>query len=109
MPNFDSAGSASTISRTKKKAISARIPAASPVNTQRRSRSGSRARSGRSRGERPLRAIEVGGASTAMRGSGADRAAVAGQRARGVLRLREQVARQLRVLELRELVLPVAE
>src|SRR4051812_47153411 len=108
-PNFDSAGFASTISRTKKKAISNRIPAASAVSTQRSSRSGSLARSGRSRGERPLPAIEVVVASTAMRRSGSDRAAVAGQRARGVLRLGEQLARELRVLELGELVLPVAE
>src|SRR5436190_15377405 len=104
-PNLSSAGRASEIRRTKKYAIRIRIPAASAVRTQRNSLSGSRARSGRSREERPLVAIGCASAATL----GADRAPVAGHRLRGARGLREQLRRELRVVELAEARLALAE
>src|SRR3954453_14620880 len=52
-PKRSNAGLASTYSRMKKKAMRARIPAASPVSPHRRRRSGSRATGDRSKTERP--------------------------------------------------------
>src|SRR4051794_32059485 len=110
-PNFDSAGWASTISRMKKKAIRTRIPPASPVSPQRSALSGRRACSGRSREERPPRAIEVVVASTAIGRLLAARqgAAVAGQRLRRGLGLREQRVGQLGELQLVEAALALVE
>src|SRR4051812_21136725 len=104
-PNLSSAGRASEIRRTKKYAIRIRIPAASAVRTQRSSLSGSRARSGRSREERPLGAMGCASAAT----SGADRAPVAGDRLRGARGLRQQRRRELRVVELRQARLAVPQ
>src|SRR5215213_6365163 len=58
-PKRSNAGLASTYSRMKKKAMRARIPAASPVSPHRRRRSGSRATGDRSKTERPLAAGAV--------------------------------------------------
>src|SRR5215211_2490921 len=52
-PKRSNAGLASTYSRMKKKAMRARIPAASPLSPHRRRRSGNRATGDRSKTERP--------------------------------------------------------
>src|SRR3954451_1155028 len=83
-PNFASAGWASTMRRTKKNAISARIPAASAVRTRRRARS-------------PDQALRRA-ASNAI-APNLERAPVARQRGGGRLRLGQQVGRQLGEVE----------
>src|SRR6478609_10635698 len=104
-PNLSSAGRASEIRRMKKNAIRTRIPAASAVRTQRISWSGSRARSGRSREERPPVAMGCASAATL----GADRAPVAAHGLRRALGLREQLGWELGVVELAEARLALAE
>src|SRR4051794_8631782 len=80
--------------RTKKNAISARIPAASTVRIPRRTRS-------------PDQVLRLG-ASNAI-ALNLERAPVARQRAGGRLRLRQQVGRQLGEVQLVERRLAVAE
>src|SRR5437868_1230831 len=93
-PNFANAGWASTIRRTKKNAISARIPAARTVRIQRRTRS-------------PDQALRFG-ASNAI-ALNLERAPVARQRVGSLLGLGQQVGRQLREVQLVERRLAVAE
>src|SRR6478609_992636 len=104
-PNLSSAGRASEIRRMKKNAIRTRIPAASAVRTQRISWSGRRARSGRSREERPPVAMGCASAATL----GADRAPVARDRLCGGRGLREELRRELGVVQLPEARLAVAQ
>src|SRR3954463_5945698 len=93
-PNFANAGCASTMRRTKKNAINARIPTASAVRIQRRTRS-------------PDQALRFGASNaTALN---LERAPVACQGVRGRLRLRQQRGGQLGEVQLVERRLALAE
>src|SRR4051794_29902170 len=103
-PNWSKAPEASSISLTKKYAISARIAAARPVSPQRSARSGRRAS-----GDRPRTGRSPPTEREPASNSAADRRAVAGQAVRRALRLLQDRRRQLRVLELAEDALALAE
>src|SRR5919202_2403748 len=97
-------------SRTKKNPIRMRIAAAAPARPQRSTRSGTAASGDRRRGRRPPLVVVMEPASISLRSARpAQGLAIAREAVGRGLRLGQEPARQLRVLELREHVLAGTE